>query len=46
MKKSGIKVIESPAEIGITMKKALEEAKLKAAAKSKLIKKKIIKKKK
>ena len=46
MKKSGIKVIESPAEIGITMKKALEEAKLKAAAKSKPVKKKTIKKKK
>jgi succinyl-CoA synthetase alpha subunit len=30
MKKAGIKVVESPAEIGITMKKALDEKKTKA----------------
>jgi len=34
MKKAGISVVESPAEIGITMLKALEKAKKKAAAKS------------
>ena len=34
MKKAGISVVESPAEIGITMLKALEKAKKKTAAKS------------
>ncbi len=34
MKKAGISVVESPAEIGITMLKALEKAKKKAGAKS------------
>lgn len=34
MKKAGISVVESPAEIGITMLKALEKAKKKAEAKS------------
>ena len=40
MKKSGIKVIESPAEIGITMKRALEKSNSKKAAKSKQVRKK------
>ena len=34
MKKSGIKVIASPADIGITMQKALEQKKVKVAEKS------------
>jgi succinyl-CoA synthetase alpha subunit len=34
MKRAGIKVVESPAEIGTTMKAALEEASAKTAAKS------------
>lgn len=42
MKKAGIHVVESPAEIGITMKKALD--KMKAKISSKLIKKKVVKK--
>lgn len=41
MKKAGIHVVESPAEIGITMKKALD--KMKAKTSSKLIKKKVVK---
>lgn len=39
MKKAGIKVVESPAEIGITMKKALDE--IKAKAKTVKLKKKL-----
>lgn len=35
MKKAGIKVVESPAEIGVTMQKALESFKTKAELKSK-----------
>lgn len=56
MKKSGINVVESPAEIGITMKKALynvksnaakgksKKVKVKSAAKAKKGKKKVVKK--
>jgi len=40
MKKAGIHVVESPAEIGFTMKKALEKKKSKKA-KGKSIKKKV-----
>ncbi|MFA7228274.1 MAG: succinate--CoA ligase subunit alpha [Melioribacteraceae bacterium] len=43
MKKAGILVVESPAEIGITMKKALELGKKKTAKKS-VVKKKTVKK--
>jgi succinyl-CoA synthetase alpha subunit len=42
MKKAGIHVVESPAEIGITMKKALDKMKAKTSSKS--IKKKVVKK--
>lgn len=42
MKKAGIYVVESPAEIGITMKKALD--KMKAKTPSKSTKKKVVKK--
>lgn len=44
MKKAGIHVVESPAEIGITMKKALDKIKAKAAPK-KAVKKKAASKK-
>jgi succinyl-CoA synthetase alpha subunit len=48
MKKAGIHVVESPAEIGITMKKALDKIKAAVAAKKKPVKKsapkKIVKK--
>jgi succinyl-CoA synthetase alpha subunit len=43
MKKAGIHVVESPAEIGITMKKALDKIKSKSATKP-APKKKVVKK--
>ncbi len=39
MKKAGIHVVESPAEIGVTMKKALDKAKAKNAPAKKAVKK-------
>jgi len=54
MKKAGIKVVESPAEIGVTMKKALDKVKalkapakkaVKKAAPKKVVKKAVAKKK-
>jgi len=45
MKKAGINVVESPAEIGITMKKALDKIKAKKSTPAKkLLKKKVVKK--
>lgn len=44
MKKAGIHVVESPAEIGITMKKALDKGKKKILSKKIFTKKKAIKK--
>ncbi len=44
MKKAGIHVVESPAEIGITMKKALEKSKSKKEAVKKVKVKKAVKK--
>jgi succinyl-CoA synthetase alpha subunit len=41
MKKAGINVVESPAEIGITMKKALDKEKIKKEKKKKPLKKKV-----
>ncbi len=46
MKKAGIHVVESPAEIGVTMKKALDEVKAKPASKKESSKDKKKKKKK
>ncbi len=46
MKKAGIHVVESPAEIGITMKKALEKGKIKKTVKKSAITKKVTIKKK
>ncbi|MEK6551861.1 MAG: succinate--CoA ligase subunit alpha, partial [Bacteroidota bacterium] len=44
MKKAGIHVVESPAEIGITMKKALDKGKKKNVKKKISNKKKAVKK--
>ena len=44
MKKAGIHVVESPAEIGITMKKALDKGKKKISSVKKAVKKVITKK--
>ena len=44
MKKAGIHVVESPAEIGISMKKALDKGKKKISNKKKAVKK-VVKKK-
>jgi len=44
MRKAGIHVVESPAEIGITMKKALDKGKKKVVKKKIVNKKKVVKK--
>ncbi|PKL83744.1 MAG: succinate--CoA ligase subunit alpha [Ignavibacteriae bacterium HGW-Ignavibacteriae-3] len=44
MKKAGIRVVESPAEIGITMKKALDKLKKPVTKKKTIVKKKAVKK--